>query len=376
MSGWPGKYVIGLTGNIATGKSVVRRMLEHLGAFGIDADVLAHRAIAPGAPGYQPVIDLFGKWIIAENGQIDRSRLARIVFNDQQALIRLEKIVHPLVEEAVDLLVRRSKHKVIVIEAIKLFEGELFNLCDCVWVTYSPEKIQVERLLRKRGMIEETAIQRIQAQPPQKEKVDKADQVIVNDGTYEETWQQVYTAWKKLFPNEDDLVSNQTTADGDWFVQRARPGKAAEIAQFIVKQDKSRAKLQVEDIMAAFGEKAFMLLIRKNQIHGLVGWKVENLVACLDDVYLDEDLHFLKGMRYLTEEIEETSKELQCEISLLFLPLKLSEHEKLLNQLGYHHRTIQSLDVNAWKEAAQENIQPGYEMFFKQLRQERVLRPM
>ena len=64
MSKWAGKYVIGLTGNIGTGKSVVRRMLEHLGAYGIDADALSHRTIAKGAPGYQPVIDLFGRWIL------------------------------------------------------------------------------------------------------------------------------------------------------------------------------------------------------------------------------------------------------------------------------------------------------------------------
>ena len=72
MSAWQGKYIIGLTGNIATGKSVVRKMLEHLGAYGIDADALSHRAIAQGAPGYQAVVDAFGKWILSKDGQIDR----------------------------------------------------------------------------------------------------------------------------------------------------------------------------------------------------------------------------------------------------------------------------------------------------------------
>ena len=82
MSSWPGKFVIGLTGNIATGKSVVRKMLEHLGAYGIDADALGHRAIARDAPGYQAVVNTFGTWILASDGQIDRSRLARVVFSD------------------------------------------------------------------------------------------------------------------------------------------------------------------------------------------------------------------------------------------------------------------------------------------------------
>jgi hypothetical protein len=75
MSAWPGKYVIGLTGNIATGKSVVRKMLEHLGAYGIDADALGHRAIAKDAPGYQAVLNTFGKWILAPDEQIDRAKL-------------------------------------------------------------------------------------------------------------------------------------------------------------------------------------------------------------------------------------------------------------------------------------------------------------
>jgi dephospho-CoA kinase len=108
MSAWPGKFVIGLTGNIATGKSVVRKMLEHLGAYGIDADALGHRAIAKDAPGYQAVIDTFGRWILTPDGQIDRAKLAHVVFSDPDALVRLESIVHPLVRQAVDILIKRS----------------------------------------------------------------------------------------------------------------------------------------------------------------------------------------------------------------------------------------------------------------------------
>ncbi|MCJ7433110.1 MAG: dephospho-CoA kinase, partial [Anaerolineales bacterium] len=79
MINWPGKYVIGLTGNIATGKSVVRRMLEHLGAYTIDTDALSQRAITKGAPGYQPVLDIFGKWVIGKDGEIDHSKLRNLV---------------------------------------------------------------------------------------------------------------------------------------------------------------------------------------------------------------------------------------------------------------------------------------------------------
>ncbi len=96
MSKWPEKFVIGLTGNIGTGKSVVRRMLEHLGAYGIDADALSHRAMAKGAPGYDPILNTFGTFILTPDGEIDRARLGRIVFADPQALSRLEAHPPPL----------------------------------------------------------------------------------------------------------------------------------------------------------------------------------------------------------------------------------------------------------------------------------------
>ena len=149
MSNWPGKYVIGLTGNIATGKSVVRRMLEHLGAYTIDADTLSHRAIAKGAPGYQPVVDSFGKFILDARGEIDRAKLGRLVFNDPEALKILEAIVHPLVEQAVDLMIRRANQRIIVIEAIKLLEGKLGGQCDTIWTTYAPEAVQKSPLDEK-----------------------------------------------------------------------------------------------------------------------------------------------------------------------------------------------------------------------------------
>ena len=149
MSKWPGKYVIGLTGNIATGKSVVRRMLEHLGACTIDADSFSHRAIAKGAPGYRPVVDAFGKFILDANGEIDRAKLGRMAFSDPDVLKELETIVHPLVEQAVDLMIRRASQRIIVIEAIKLLEGKLVTACDAVWTSYAPELVQKARLVQK-----------------------------------------------------------------------------------------------------------------------------------------------------------------------------------------------------------------------------------
>ncbi|NPA31317.1 MAG: dephospho-CoA kinase, partial [Chloroflexi bacterium] len=195
---FPDKYVIGLTGNIATGKSVVRKMLEHLGAYGIDADRLAHRAIARGAPGYRPVVETFGRWIVGPDGEIDRRKLGRIVFSDPEALAHLEAIVHPLVEQAIRYLVRNAPHKVVVIEAIKLLESGLHKMCDAIWVVDAPPEVQLERLVKQRGLSAEEARQRIMAQPPQALKRARADVIIDNSRTYEYTWRQVVDAWMKL----------------------------------------------------------------------------------------------------------------------------------------------------------------------------------
>ncbi|MRR32855.1 dephospho-CoA kinase, partial [bacterium] len=203
MSKWEGKYVIGLTGNIGTGKSVVRRMLEHLGAYGIDADALTQRTYARGAPGFKAVVDQFGKWILNPEGEVDRARLGRLVFSDPQALTVLESIVHPLVDQAIDFLVKRSTQPVIVIEAIKLLEAGLGKKCDSIWVAYAPKDVQLARLTIRRRMSKADAFQRIEAQPPQELKTDVANVVINNVSTFEDTWRQVVAAWKKTMPGTE-----------------------------------------------------------------------------------------------------------------------------------------------------------------------------
>ncbi|RPI33788.1 MAG: dephospho-CoA kinase [Chloroflexota bacterium] len=377
MGAWPGKYIIGLTGNIATGKSVVRKMLEHLGAYGIDADALGHRAIALGAPGYQPVIDTFGKWILGADEQIDRTHLARLVFGDPQALSRLEAIVHPLVRQAVDVLVRRSTQSVIVIEAIKLLESPLRANCDTLCVTYAPREVQLARLMQKRGMSEEAARQRIAAQPPQEEKIAAANVVIRNDGSFEDTWRQVNAFWQELFPSvETAPAAVAEVRKGEMRVDRARPQEASEIAAFITRMSGGSRPLSRADIMASFGEKAFLLLKMDGKIAGLVGWQVENLVARTDDVYIETSLPVAEAMSKIMEEVERSSHDLQCEALLLFLPPNLAKPEEMWRKLGYEPRTMQSLGVRAWQEAAQESMPTGTVMLFKQLRKDRVLRPV
>ena len=377
MSKWPGKYVIGLTGNIATGKSVVRKMLEHLGAYSIDADALSHRAIARGAPGYQKVIDAFGKWLLDGSGEVDRARLGRLVFNDPEALRQLETIVHPLVEQAVDIMIRRATQPVVVVEAIKLLEGKLAPACDTIWATYSPESLQKARLIRKRNLSEQDALQRIHAQPPQEMKTAAAKVVIQNVGSFDDTWKQVVAAWKTISPVTDTQpVVKQPTSEGELSVQRGRPRDSASIAAFITRLTNGTHPQSQDDIMAAFGEKAFLLLMSDKKMVGLVGWQVENLVARTTDLFVEPALPLERALKILVGEVERASQDLQCEASLFFLPQQVAGQEALWQGLGYTRRTSQTLGVQAWRDAAIESQPPNTVLLFKQLRQDRVLRPI
>ena len=194
------KIVIGLTGNIGTGKSTVMGMLAELGAIGIDADKVAHDVVMPGEPAYALVVAEFGPEIAPNEGPIDRARLGQIVFSDPAALARLEAIVHPAVSERISRLVADALAPVVVIEAIKLLEAGLsVQLCNEIWVVTAPRSEQIQRLMTTRGLSTQEAILRIDAQPPQEEKVARADVVIDNSGNLANVRRQVEQAWQSLF---------------------------------------------------------------------------------------------------------------------------------------------------------------------------------
>jgi dephospho-CoA kinase len=378
VSKWPGKYVIGLTGNIATGKSVVRRMLEHLGAYTIDADTLAHRVISKGAPGYQPVLDKFGTWLLDKDGQIDRVKLGRLAFADAEALTQLEEIVHPYVGQAVDILSKRATQHVIVIEAIKLLESELRTFCDTIWVTDAPQEVQVERLVRKRSMSREDALQRVHSQSAQKEKLSAANVVITNHGSYDDLWKQVNAAWKQSFPSEEApaTVIKPKPAAGTFSLLRGKPRDSQKIADLMTRLSKGKRTLSSDEVMEAFGDKAFLLLQLDNELVGVAGWQVENLVARTTDLYLDPKATTDKALPLLLAEVEKASSDLQCEASLVFPPMDLVGFDSVWKHVGYERRSPDSLGVQAWTDAAAESMPKGSALFFKQLRTDRVLRPI
>jgi len=191
-------YCIGLTGNIATGKSTVGRMLASLGAELIDADKVAHAVMASAGSAYASVVGAFGPGIVGDNGEIDRRALGRIVFADPEALKRLEALVHPAVIAEVNQRIARSTAPAVVVEAIKLLESGMAESYDAIWVTTCSEETQLARLMEMRRLSREDALARIGAQAPQAEKVLRADVVVDTEGTLAATRVQVEAAWADL----------------------------------------------------------------------------------------------------------------------------------------------------------------------------------
>jgi dephospho-CoA kinase len=190
---------VGLTGNIATGKSEVASLLIGLGAEVIDADKVAHEVMRLGGLAYQAVVAEFGTSILASDGTIDRAQLGAIVFRDPHALLRLEAVVHPFVIERVDERIAQSRAGVVVVEAIKLIEAGMHRGYDFLWVVTAPRSTQIKRLVANRGMSAAEAALRVDSQPPQAEKVRVADSVIVNDGDLAALQEQVEQAWLQLW---------------------------------------------------------------------------------------------------------------------------------------------------------------------------------
>jgi dephospho-CoA kinase len=377
---WKGKYVIGLTGNIGTGKTVVRRMLEHLGAYGIDADALSHRVIARGGPGYPKVLEVFGQWLLKADGEIDRKKLGRVVFDDPAALKRLEGIIHPYVIQAIDILINRATQPVVVVEAIKLEDLRLDKACDSIWVTTAPLDMQLARLSEKRKMSRHEAMQRINAQPTKEARVASSSVIIRNDGSFEDTWSAVNAAWRRFVPADVSapatvIVPRKQTSAGVMSVLRGMPRHSSEIAE-LMNRILPGANLSRMDIMAAFGEKAFLLLQVGESLQGLIAWQVENLVSRTHDIVLDAAVPPDQALPLLFKEMENASRDLQAEAALVFVPDGLAKLTKVWEGLGYMQRETDSLGVTAWQQAAQDAQPANTVLFFKQLRVDRVLRPM
>lgn len=193
-------YILGLTGNIASGKTTIGLTLLELGAQTyVDADQVVHELYLPGKPLVAELAAAFGPSILDAGGGVDRRALGALVFGDTEKLRHLESIVHPAVKTALLGSLREIPEGAIgVFDAVKLVESGYAPLCDGLWIVTCPPEMQLRRMVENRGLTEEEARARLAAQPPIEGKLALATEVIANDGGLDELRQKVTAAWQRF----------------------------------------------------------------------------------------------------------------------------------------------------------------------------------
>jgi dephospho-CoA kinase len=200
--------LIGLTGNIGSGKSTVAQLLSERGATIIDADVLARRAVEQGTSAYSAIVERWGTSILAADGLIDRAALRRIVFSEPLELEQLNAIVHPEVERMRIALVEQARQRgdrLVVCDIPLLFERNLTAGYDRIVLVDAPRPVRLERLVRERGLRETEAMAMIVAQMPAELKRARADFVIDNTGTLTQLDQRVTEVWSALLDDAETV---------------------------------------------------------------------------------------------------------------------------------------------------------------------------
>ncbi len=189
---------VGLTGGIGAGKSTVADLFSQKGAVVIRSDELARQVIEPQTPGFQQVIDRFGKEFVNSEGYIDRAKLAQVVFHDDAALKDLENIVHPLVRSKTNQIIDQHTSETIIVNEIPLLlEKKMESLFDFLVIVISSEKNRLERL-SQRGLTAEQATARMTKQVSDDERKAAADFLIVNDGNLDQLEVDVEKIWQTL----------------------------------------------------------------------------------------------------------------------------------------------------------------------------------
>jgi dephospho-CoA kinase len=194
--------VIGLTGNIGTGKSTVRTILEELGATTIDADKLGHELLYKSMTIYNKLVKEFGRDILDKDNKIDRKKLGDIAFSSKDAQSRLNRIMHATIDREVRKRIARYRKrgdKVVILEAALLVEAKMNPPTDLIWITVAPRDVILRRLKSRQGINEEEILARLEKQMPAEEKTKYADAVIDTDCSVEELRKKVTALWQSLF---------------------------------------------------------------------------------------------------------------------------------------------------------------------------------
>lgn len=385
------KIVIGVTGNIATGKSLILRMLQELGTTVIDADVVAHQMMRPDGPAYGPVVEEFGKFIVDDTGHINRARLGSLAFCDAEVMARLEELTHPSVRESIMQQIEAAPTQVVAVEAIKLFETGLADHCSVTWVIVAPPEEQLKRLVERRKMRPEEAQQRIKAQPSQKDKVSRASLVIDNSGDLRRAWSTVQKHYSALLAGDMGAAPAPAASGGgqsavsediqvtenNVTIRRAKRPDLEAMAQLVNTATNGVLSIDVADMMEALFSRGYVLATVNDHVVGMAGWQTENLIAGVQDFYvLRDDLWGVVGKKLL-EKIHEEVNDLSCEITLVFVIESVSE--KPVAFLKSQEYEVAESARSVWREAAEaaREWQPTDSiMLFKKMREQRIMVPM
>ncbi len=411
-----GKVIVGLTGNIATGKSAVMRLAADRGALTIDADQVVHEIMNTDEEMQAALAVAFGSEIRREDGRIDRKALGKIVFEDPTALQDLEEMMHPAVRRKVAQRIQECDESYIFVEAIKLLEGGLATVCHQIWVTRCSPQRQLERLRICRGMETGEATTRIKAQPPQEEKVAQADVVIDTNGYMKDTEVQFRFAWRRLpdpaqaedkqmiVPAKQQLVPKQE-ADGkggattsptalnagtstlqktakpiaepterpeNLTVRRAKPSDIPGILLLIQRATDGAKKMKRAELLMALSERGYFLGQLEGDISVVAGFSIDSQVARVDELYIYPlEMAGVTGTAVI-EDIEQSAFNHLSEIIVVFLPDDApDELRAIFDNMGYTTEPKEQLARN-WQTAIEESQPENTTFVLKILRDTRM----
>lgn len=421
-------YVIGLTGNIATGKSTVCSILEQLGARVIDADQIAHAVLKRGTPAWRSVVEAFGYDILQYDGTVDRRKLGGVVFNNAAKLRTLERITHPAVGSELALLVRNALDapgagdQVVVIEAVKLYEAGMHEYMDALWVVTAPAAEQKRRLIQERGMNESEAEARLRAQPPPDEKLKHADVVIDNGGSIEETRVQVMRAFVALDPSKGgdktplmlrwlriappgrqssapDLsqaaraedggardadkstphdgagAETSTPASAEWTVRRAKPGDARLLAELLMRIEARAEPLGRAEMLERLGKYGYWLVGAGERTIALAAWQAENLAAIVRELWVLDDADAPRAFPQLLAAIEAEANQLTCEVVVILVPERAAALARIAAESAEYAPVGLDELHKLWRSVIEPLRQHDEPMYAKRLR-EMVTKPI
>lgn len=195
-------YVIGVTGGIGAGKSIVSRILVDLGAKVIDADKIARDIVKPGEPALKELVEEFGEQILTQEGELDRKKLSDIVFGDNEKLEKLNKITHKyIIERIINLVEKEKKEKrfdIVVLDVPIPVKKGFLDIADEIWVVTANKQTRIERIIKRNGFSREEAEKRIASLPGDEEYLEIADEVIENNSTLEDLEKKVAKLYVKV----------------------------------------------------------------------------------------------------------------------------------------------------------------------------------